>query len=191
MPDGFVISQNNKKPENTDSLDAFALARLVSNVTEIVSGTKFVPMDDSARGQSICGRMVMLPIPGARDINVVLSCDTAGGQALAAALGCRDTPPSKESVNDAIAELLNMVAGQIQSALEIDQQLGLPKPTTLGELSEGGGVAFEDSILLTSDNLGDLKLWVFERTPRAEAGAAPPTRDKGFRSLFRKLSPRR
>ncbi len=170
--------------------DAVTLARLVSNVTETVAGTRFVPGDDLARGQSICGRMVLLPIQGPRDISVVLSCDSAGGRALGAAL--RDCPVdqlTRGMIDDAIAELLNMVAGQIQTELEIDQPLGLPRPTTLAEMSQGGGVGFDDSILLTNDTLGDLKLWVFERKAPVEGAQSLPNSGRGFRSLFRKLLP--
>jgi hypothetical protein len=170
--------------------DSLTLARLVSNVTETICGTKFAPADDLARGQSICGRMVLLPIPGPRDITVVLSCDTGGGRALGAALrGCSPAQLTQPMIDDAIKELLNMVAGQIQIALDIDQPLGLPRSTSLAEIAQGGGVGFDDSILLTSDSLGDLKLWIFERTAPVEV-AARPAPSGMFRSLFRKLGAR-
>jgi chemotaxis phosphatase CheX-like protein len=192
MPSDFVVIPLEGGPRTRGLPDAVTLARLVSNVTEVVSATRFVPADDSARGQSICGRMVLLPIKGARDISVVLSCDSAGAQALASALcHCSRDQLTREMIDDAIAELLNMVAGQVQAELQIEQSLGLPRPTTLSELSQGGGVAFEDSVLLTSEGMGDLKLWVFERTVPAEGAPPMPGIGKGFRSLFRKLRPRR
>ena len=157
-------------------------------MTGTAAGTTFAPAkDDLARGLSICGRMVLLPIQGARDISVVLSCDAAGGRALGAAIWSRPADQlTKEMIDDAIAELLNMVAGQIQSELEIDQRLGLPRRTSLAELSQGGGVSFDDSILLTSDSFGDLKLWVFERVARTDAETSRPGIAKRFRSLFDK-----
>ena len=180
MPGGFDMSAREGEPRMSALPDALTLARLVSNVTETVPGTRFVPADDSVRGQSICGRMVLLPIQGARDISVVLSCDSAGGQALAAALrGCSRHQLTRQMIDDAIAELLNMVAGQIQTELEIDQPLGLPRTTTLAELSQGG-VGFVDSILLTSDNLGDLKLWVFEKTVPGRASRRGRVAAEGF-----------
>lgn len=94
-------------------------------------------------------------------------------------------------IDDAIAELLNMVAGQIQAELEIDQRLGLPRRTTLAELSKEGGVDFNDSILLTSEGLGDLKVWVFERTLPVESAPHAPSVGVKFRSLFRKLQPQK
>jgi hypothetical protein len=170
--------------------DALTLAALVSNVTETICGTKFVPADDMLRGQSICGRMVLMPIKGLRDISVVLSCDTSGGQALGAALrGCPRDQLTRAMIDDSIAELLSMVAGQIQTALEIDQPLGLPRPTSLAELAQGGGVSFDDSILLTSQGLGDLKLWIFETASPGEQTPQGKTR-RTFRSLFQKLRSR-
>jgi Chemotaxis phosphatase CheX len=167
--------------------DALTLAALVSNVTDTICGTKFVPADDMMRGQSICGRMVLLPIKGIRDISVVLSCDSSGGRALGAAL--RRCPPdqlTRAMIDDSIAELLNMVAGQIQTALEIDQPLGLPRTTSLSEISQKTGVGFSDSILLTSQGLGDLKLWIFETTAPVEP-APRATSGRTFRSLFQRV----
>lgn len=167
--------------------DAVTLAGLVSNVTETVCGATFAPADGIVRGESILGRMVMLPIPGARDIRIVLSCDGAGGRALGSVLrNCPREQLTRAMIDDAIAELLNMVAGQIQRALEIDQPLGLPRPTSLAELSEAGGVGFEDAILLSSPALADIKLWIFEIHPLHQAVAVPKAKAGMFRSLFRK-----
>jgi hypothetical protein len=171
--------------------DALTLADLVSNVTETICGTKFVPANDADRGESICGRMVMMPIKGPRDITIVLSCDAAGGQALGAALrGCPREQLTRAMIDDAIAELLNMVAGQIQTALEIDQPLGLPRTTSLAEIAQGGGVGFDDSILLTSKGLGDLKLWIFEKTTATQEAVSVRKPIGRFRSLFQKLGPK-
>ncbi len=168
------------------------LAALVSNVTETICGTRFVPAsDDLSRGQSICGRMVMLPIPGDRDISLILSCDATGSQALAAALHNRPAEQlTRAMIDDAISEFLNMVAGQIQRALDIDQQLGLPRPTSLAEMAQMGGVGFDDSILLTSQGLGDLKLWIFEKTAPTADVPTPAKQAGAFRSLFRKIGSR-
>lgn len=178
MQDGFIVSPGAGPSAPGAMPDAATLARLVSNVTETLAGTTFSPAHDRDRGHSICGRMVILPIPGARDISVVLASDAAGSRALAAALrGCPPDQVTPTMISDGISELLNMVAGQIQCELQIDQQLGLPRSTSLAELSDEGGVSFHDSILLTSDSLGDLKLWVFER--------GVPPEDGKPRALFR------
>ena len=73
MERGFVIGSRQREPRTSGLPDALTLSRLVSNVTESASGTRFVPAaDDLTRDQSICGRMVLLPIQGALDISVVL-----------------------------------------------------------------------------------------------------------------------
>jgi hypothetical protein len=168
--------------------DASSLAQMVSSITEMMCGTKFVPADDLARGGSICGRMVLLPIKGARDISVILASDSGGSRALGAALfGCPADQLTGAMIDDAISELLNMVAGQLQRAMELDQPLGLPRPTSLGEIADNSGVGFNDSILLTSEGLMDLKLWIIEKKAPVESVA--PSRNAGaFRSLIRKVS---
>lgn len=167
--------------------DAPALARLVSNVTGPMCGKTFAPADDRVRGQSICGRMFLLPIQGERDISIILSSDAAGSEALGAAMFGR--PPqqlTRKMVDDAIAELLNMVAGQIQKHLKIDQPLGLPRPISVADLTAEAGVDFSDSLLLTSSGIGDMKLWIFEKTHDEKTVSAP---GGGFvRSLLRKLT---
>jgi hypothetical protein len=165
--------------------DARTLARLVSNVTETLFGIAFEPADENARsGLSICTQMVVLPIHGVRDISVVLSFDTPGGEALTCALRrCPASELTTAAIADAMGELLNMIAGQIQSELEIDQPLGLPRHSSLEELSRTGGVGFEDSILLTSKGLGELNLWVYETAQPPEPGIPAPNHCL-FRSLF-------
>jgi len=169
--------------------DPSTLARLVSNVTETMCHASFVPAGDSERGESVCGRMALLPIRGSRDISIVLSCDQSGARALAAGLfGCPLDEVSPEMTDDAVAELLNMVGGQITSAMSLDQALGLPRRTSLAELAEGQGVGINDSVLLRSEGSVDLKLWIFER-----AAVTPPKVPSGsrrwtVRSLIQKLN---
>lgn len=173
--------------------DAATLAELVSNVTSVALGTTFVPASDEARGESICGRMVILPIPGPRDINLVVSFDNAGARALGAALRRVDPRELTQSmIDDSVAELLNMVAGQVQIAFEIDQPLGLPRATSLAEISEKMGVGLQDSILLTCRGLSDLRVWVFETSapsPVESVDGAGARRGK-ISSLFRRMTGR-
>jgi hypothetical protein len=169
--------------------DGAELARLVSNVTGPMCGKTFASGAAHLRGQSICGRMFLLPIRGKRGITIVLSSDAAGSEALGAAMfGCPPAQLTRPMVDDAIRELLNMVGGQIQKALRIDEPLGLPRSTNLAEVVEGAGVAFSEAALLTSDGVGDLKLWIFEQAP--EEMMPPPARHGRVRSLFRKLTSR-
>lgn len=166
--------------------DAHSLAQMVSSVTEVMCGTKFAPADDRARGNSICGRMVLLPIQGTRDISVVLASDSAGSRALGAALFGRPADQlTATMIDDAIAEVLNMVAGQIQRAMGIDQPLGLPRVTSLGEMAATSGVGFNDSVLLTSEGAVDLKLWIIER--KAPSEDVPGSKEGSvLKSLIRK-----
>lgn len=168
--------------------DAPTLARLVSNVTETMCGTTFTADQPVLRGESLCGRMVLLPLVGARKISIVLACDTHGGQALASALfGCDSKSLTPALVDDAIRELLNMVAGQVTSTLKIDQALGLPRKTTMAEICEIGGLKLDDAVLLTSHGRVDLRIWIFEHDG-AEAKPASPSGGNLLRSLLRKIA---
>lgn len=163
--------------------DARRLAELVSDVTEIVCGTNFVPIFDVPRGESLCGRMVLMPIRGDRDISVVLSSDVSGVQGICAAMfGSPSDKLTNAMIEDSTRELLNMVAGRIKTALEIDQALGLPRITSLAEISKDTGIGVRDAILLRGKGVADVNLWVFEKV--AQAPYAEKMR--AFRSLFRR-----
>ena len=74
--------------------------------------------------------MVMISLRGNPNIVVVVASDTRGGRALGAAFfGKKPTEVTQQMVDDAIAELLNMVAAQISNALGSKHQLGLPADT--------------------------------------------------------------
>lgn len=180
----------NQSHPNSDPVvlpDTAALARLVSEVTGPMCGTTFTPAADHVRGQSICGRMFLLPIPGERDIRIVLSSDAAGCEALGAAMFGRPRDQlTRDMTDDALRELLNMVGGQIQTFLRIDQQLGLPRPTNMAELATMGGAGLLDAQLLTSNGTGDIKMWIFETTGNEKERGAPA--GGLVRSLFRKLT---
>ena len=66
------IAMNSGDPFGKDGAadlpDAATLAHLVSNVTRVSCGMTFTPADDAARGESICGRMVLMPFGGERDM---------------------------------------------------------------------------------------------------------------------------
>jgi hypothetical protein len=164
---------------------------MVSSVTGTMCGTIFEPADSSTRGESICGQMVLLPIEGVRHVSVLLACDVAGGRTLAAAMfGMERAEVTPDLADDAMRELLNMVAGQVTRALRLDAALGLPCVTTLAELAKQGGIGIEDGVLLRSTGKVDLRLWIFERA--SHASSEPEAAAKGglFRSLLRVISPR-
>jgi hypothetical protein len=193
--------------------DSQVLARLVSNVTQTMCGTSFAPDDPLARGDSLHGRMVLIPIVGEPRISVVLSCDGPSCRALARALfQCEDKDLSTEMADDALRELLNMIAGQVTAAMQLDRSLGLPRATDMMEIIEAGGLKTDDAVLLRSRGAIDLRLWVFEHASASSAASAvssslssssssdaKPVRVDGaanksgkiFRSLVAKLSPGR
>jgi hypothetical protein len=157
-----------------DVLNAESLASLVTSVTEAMCEVKFNPWDPMARGESLAGKMVLLPLEGERKISIVLAYDARGGRALASKL-FRLTPDqlSSDLIDDAVRELLNMVAGQVSRSLKIDQRLGLPRPTNMAEIAAEGGPGAADSVLLRSEGQADLRLWIFERVEHQVAGSAP------------------
>jgi CheY-specific phosphatase CheX len=165
--------------------DCQTLAALVSNVTSTMCDVTFVPGDAMERGESICRQMVMISLRGDPNIVVVVASDTRGSRALGAAFfGKKPTEVTQQMVDDAIAELLNMVAAQISNALGSKHQLGLPSRTTLPEIAAGGGLRLDDAALMHSEGAIDLGLWILEG-PAANEKKPETT---GFRSLLRKLS---
>jgi hypothetical protein len=150
-------------------LNAENLATLVSAVTDAMCAVKFSPWDPMARGESLAGKMVLLPLEGERKISIVLAYDGRGGRALAAKLfACAPDTIAPEMIDDAVRELLNMVAGQVSRCLRIDQRLGLPRPTNMAEIAAEGGPGANDSVLLRSEGNADLRLWIFERVDHAK-----------------------
>jgi hypothetical protein len=166
--------------------DPRTLARLISNVTNAMCGTTFVPGDPLERGESLCGQMAMIPLKGERNFTVVVSSDTRGSRALGSAFfGCADAGLTQAMIDDAIAELLNMVAGQISATLRLNLALGLPHATTLAEIIASGGDGIADAALFRSEGKIDLWLWIFENHP--PAGKTPER--SIFRSLLKKIRP--
>ena len=111
----------------TELPDAPTLATLISNVTETMCGISFSPDGTVDAADRHAWRVAALPIPGSRPIRVVISSDEASCKGLGAAL--LQFPVDQldpEMIDDSLCELLNMAAGQIKRALQIDQALGLP-----------------------------------------------------------------
>jgi hypothetical protein len=165
--------------------DPQVLAKLVSFVTEQLCEAVFLPEDPLERGESVCAKMYLLPLVGEPRISVVLGCDRRGSRALARAIfKCDDSALKNDIADDAVRELLNMVASQIRTALVPDHNLGLPRLTSLFEIIETGGLKLDDAVLLRSQGKIDLRVWVFEQSVPKE-----PEAPRGiFRSLLRRNS---
>jgi len=170
--------------------DAEKLAALVSHVTSTMCGVSFVPGDPLARGESLYLQMVMIPLRGDPDVTVVLSSDTQGSRALGAAFfSVADDKLTQQMIDDAIAELLNMVAGQISMALQSNHTLGLPRRTRLAEIARAGMATANGAILLRSEGAVDLGLWILENpaTGADEKGRAEGLQRSGLlRSILGK-----
>jgi hypothetical protein len=165
------------------------LAALVSNVTGTMFGTTFVPAEGEVRGESLCQQMVMMRLPADREITLVLSSDEMGGRSLSAAfLRCAPEKVTQEMIDDVIAELLNMIAGQISAALDLKHLIGLPSRTTLAELVQTSGLGARVPVLLRSEGEVELGLWIFEAKSKEDKAPTVATGRGVVRSLIRKIA---
>jgi CheY-specific phosphatase CheX len=145
------------------TLDMNELARVVSNVTRTMCGVSFVVGEGADRGESICSRMLVLPLIGLRRINIVMSCDTATARNLAASLLRRPAQQvGRAEVDAALRELLSMVGGQVVNVMQVDQTLGAIRAITLADLVAEGAGGFGGSALLRGSDSADLRIWVYE-----------------------------
>lgn len=113
-----------------------ALAGIVSRVTETMFGMSFVLADreSSEKTKVPTWRTVVLPIPGRRPLSVAIASDEASGQTLGSAMfSCPVHEVDREMAEDSLRELVNIVAGQVKSAMGVDDALGLPKMLSTAE----------------------------------------------------------
>ncbi len=119
-----------------------ALAALVSRVTETMIGMSFSvsPSADDILPwrKDPSWRTVLLPIGGARPVTVAIAADEATGKAIGGRMfSCPDNEVDEEMLLDTLRELANIIAGQVKSAMSLDQALGLPKVVAPGTAVEG------------------------------------------------------
>ncbi len=103
-------------------------------------------------------RTALLPIPGARPLTIGLSSDEQGCVALSGAMF--SVPPERvdsSMINDSLCELVNMTAGLVKTAMQLDQALGLPRVVANDHAATLGSCA----VVLKADHLG-LVLWIRE-----------------------------
>ena len=147
----------------TAGLDARSLAALVSNVTETMCGFRFEPVMALETDRSVGWRVARLPITGKRPLVVALCCDDAGSSALGAALfSCAPDSLDGSMLDDSLCELLNMTAGQIKSALALDQALGLPRMVRGTDLPTKLSTALREGTILRARGEVNLVLWITE-----------------------------
>lgn len=170
--------------------DESTIAQLVSNVSRRMFGVTFTRSDGRDRGESLCSRMMRLRLRGGSGIEVVLAFDEAGSRALTAAFhSWPDGWLSDEMIDHATGELVKLVASQLQSVLHIDKPLGTPQRTTLAELTRTLGDGAHDALLLRSEGLGDLRLWVFGPMSRSAQPLPPGGYRQRLRSFIETLLP--
>ena len=144
-------------------LDARSLAALVSNVTETMCGIRFEPVTALQADPGAGWRVARLPISGKRPLNVALCCDDAGSSVLGAALfSCAPDSLDGPMLDDSLCELLNMSAGQIKSALALDQALGLPRMVKGTDLPTKLTTALREGTILRARGEVNLVLWITE-----------------------------
>ena len=118
------------------------LARLVSGVTEMMFGMSFTlagPPEHDWQEQPPC-RTAVLPIDGARPVTVAIAADPSGARLLGGAMfSVAEADVDNSMIDDALTELANIIAGQIKSAMALDQPLGLPRIIGDGHLVRQAG----------------------------------------------------
>lgn len=142
--------------------DPAALAQMVSTVTETMCGISFEPVE--RRGTlPECWRMVLLPITGARRLEVALYSDQKSCRSLGSSLlSIPGEQLDLSMIDDSLRELLNMAAGQIKAAIAPDHMLGLPKVVREDELKAEQRTAMHDGVLLRAVGAVQLFLWIHE-----------------------------
>jgi hypothetical protein len=143
--------------------DPHTLAKLVSNVTQIMCGISFHPAEARETDPALFWRIAWLPITGGRPIGVALSSDKPGCTALGAALlSCAPESLDTTMIDDSLRELLNMAAGQIKTALKLDQTLGLPKIIAEPDLPPKSLAALREGVVLRSGGKVSMLIWITE-----------------------------
>jgi hypothetical protein len=103
------------------------LARLVSRVTETMTGISFSASSARTIDAALLSHTALLTI-GEGILTVGLGSDENGCSKLGSALFCCAAASVDASMrDDSLRELVNMTAGQIKRALVLDWALGLPK----------------------------------------------------------------
>ena len=85
-------------------------------------------------------RTAVLPIDGSQPLTVALSSDEQGCLALGAALfACAKTAVDQEMIDDTLRELVNMIGGQVRSAVAKDHSLGLARIDATDQTNSANG----------------------------------------------------
>jgi len=106
------------------------LAKLVSQVTQTMFGMAFslAPVAQGPASDQADWHTVVLPIPGAHPVTVAIAADRQAAAVIGGHMFSVGPDVIDDSmIDDAVAELANIVAGQVKAAMSLDQALGLPE----------------------------------------------------------------
>jgi hypothetical protein len=138
------------------------MADLVSVVTRTMVGLTFVLDSGGSSWSSLVWRGAVIPIPSSPSLTIGLSSDQHGCATVSSAMySCAPDAADDAMINDALCELVNMIAGVLKDRMAIEQASGLPKIVqgdTARYLAPSAGWR---AVVLRSSDIG-LVLWVAE-----------------------------
>jgi hypothetical protein len=133
------------------------VATLISSVTHKLLGIRFGLAPRGEIPSALSWRAAVIDI-GERTLSVALSSDPRGCTALGAAFfDVTEAAVNIAIINDSLAELVNISAGQLKMALRIDKALGLPR---IVEGPERPGSGRLRVIRLRGDNALEILVWI-------------------------------
>src|SRR5689334_23323591 len=111
--------------------DLAAVATLVSGVTETMFKLPFTLEHAEGPGahreDSTNWRTLGLVLSGRRPLHVAISSDATSGRQLASTMfQCELSEVDPVMVDDALGELVNILAGQLKLVMGLDDDMGLP-----------------------------------------------------------------
>ena len=127
-------------------LDAPALARMITEVTQSIFGASFALVGDTMSSDS-AWRTIGIRIYGPTPLLVALSADESSATELSAAMfSCPQAEVDGAMIDDALGEIVNIVAGQMKVTLGVNHALGLPGVVTshLAGLSQAAMLSVQD-----------------------------------------------
>lgn len=135
------------------------VATLVSGVTDKLIGLRFALAPRGEVPGSHCWRAAVLDV-GDPTLTVALSSDQRGCTALGAAFFDVTTAAVNAAIiNDSLAELVNITAGQLKMALRLDKALGLPRVVDRPERPSAGRWRV---IRLRAEGALEILVWITE-----------------------------
>jgi hypothetical protein len=112
---------------------SYVMETMLALRCELVAGP--VPHDQLV---ALSWRAARLPIAGRRPLTIALSSDQRGCLSLSAALfACETAAVDGEMIDDTLRELVNMIGGQVRTAVVEEHSMGLPTIDTDVQLEAG------------------------------------------------------